>query len=118
MVKTGPSIEAIIEEFKMELDELDFSNVVEVDVSPDSQGGICLDRIWSHQRGQGFADKALGLLMAICDKYDTEIQVIPHPLDEATRADRLRAWYERHGFIVNTTQEPVIMLRRAHTSAP
>lgn len=118
MVKTGPSIEAIIEEFQMELEERDFANVVEVDLSPDFQGGICLDRIWSRQRGQGLADKALRLLMAICDKYNTEIQVIPHPLDEETREDLLRAWYERHGFIVNTTQKPLKMRRKAHSPAP
>lgn len=99
MTKTGPSIDAIIEEFQMKLEEQDFSKAIDIDLSRSEYGGVSLDRIHSHQRGQGFAGHALELLLSICDKYNVEIWVIPHPLDEETREDLLQAWYKRYGFV-------------------
>lgn len=102
------------EEFKEELDrQLDknhLSNVVKISLNEEG-ALLSLDQIECVNRGRGYADKALVVLLSLCDCYKKDIKLVAKALDENTNTTRLIKWYERNGF-VRTNNNETQMLRR------
>ena len=92
------TIDAIIEELGDRLVECKLSRVVAIDISLDGRT-IILDRIESFERGKGHADRALKVLIELCNECQRDLTLIVRPLNAETSERRLEEWYLTNGFI-------------------
>ena len=89
--------EAVIEELQERVAKAGLSEIVELRVSAEGNG-LALDLIRASEPGNGHADRVLVILARLGDESQRDILLVVHALEQGTDEQRLRLWYERHGF--------------------
>jgi len=110
------SPEYVIDVFQTKLIEEGLFKFVAVELTP-KNWGISFDSICSNTFGQGHASNALKILLALCDEFHKDIELIPHSLKhekDTLSKEQLEMWYARHDFKTCNTDDGSTIMRRKY----
>ena len=94
------TIEALKEEYQSRLQSDNLLQFVTVELSPTPDGKVSLDhlKVKDDARGNGYAKRAVAILVDLCATANRYIVAIPKPLEESTDIKKLISLYRSQGF--------------------